>query len=1145
MAHVTIPDQDSYVTYSSQTGTGPFTVPFAVFEKADLTVLVAGVDIGQAGFSYTATSSTTGGYQTGTITLATSIVSKDVTIYRRINPKRTTDLGVGPQNRDALNSAFDRIHAQLQDNQRDLDRSYKGDFGTALDEDVADAVQAVAAIASDVELVADIDAEVVIVADAIEDVETVAAAIGGVTDLAVAVTAAEAAQAAAEAARDLAQTHKTAAQLAETNAETAETNAETAETAAELARAGAEAARDAALYGKGVFPSTAAGIGFGVASYASLVGGSGGTNGTFDLAFSGGTGSGAAGRFTVAGGALVSITLTAPGSYTVVPSFSFAASSGLTGASATAVLGRNADVGEYFSVPDTADPMRMTLYRVDSGPAATAIMNFYSAEAMDDIVYDLVCEPVRAAFDQAGDLRALWLHKGPVTPYSGSASIITAWESLDAGAKSLGLYGTLFSGADPRPIINADRGMYFNAEAGLQISDGILANTNKCAIMFCFDMDPANHVDFVDKATMDADAGSHLNGTIARVTSDVNTTYTPDFDLLLGGDYTNDVTVNGYWSRNFAGWATSAGTNPIFLWSLTGTGGSYIRAGINRLGQLRIDTYAGSGSPYAVRTIYNPVMGVAGPQLAMLTRDATHLRLWLNGVEVMAVEAPFANITDFTTLYINGNARLANAALPVLGWRHYLKAWGAVSDWTWTELRQAHDALAHYCGTPRLDIPEQAWGVMHAGQSWWQGSTTISDLWTGAGGWDGAVDRVNATRSGEHISITREFLPHVFSTRDQDNNDDIGPLAVALNGFGNMETGNSHAPSNNNLAFGMFKHLLNDDAAPHVDWTIASAGAGGNTLANLSSETSPAPLVQALKSKASSAITYYEELLQAVVNARDFHAARGQRYSVKAFLWQQGHSDVLNASYVTDFLAYYDKLNAAVKRITGQSDDVACFMPQINYSSDGTSNGWLAIDQRILDIVDGRGTRPIYCLGPVYQITSFIHSYPGGYRWQGELFGKVMKRVLFDGVDWQPVRPHTFTRGANYVDIDFYVPSGSLQFVDTNENNIAARVNVGGVDTYGFEFTDTSGGGVVITSVTIQDANTVRINLSGAPAATDVVKYVGATCRYGNLCDQDAEVAYYRDQDWGAAFTSGSPTYAEDSLYDLRNWACAFSQVLT
>ena len=66
--------------------------------------------------------------------------------------------------------------------------------------------------------------------------------------------------------------------------------------------------------------------------------GSGGANGAFDLAFVGGTGSGAAGTFTVEAGKLTSITITNPGAYTVAPTLSFAASTGLTGATATVTL---------------------------------------------------------------------------------------------------------------------------------------------------------------------------------------------------------------------------------------------------------------------------------------------------------------------------------------------------------------------------------------------------------------------------------------------------------------------------------------------------------------------------------------------------------------------------------------------------------------------------------------------------------------------------------------------------------------------------------------------------------------------------------------------------------------------------------------
>ena len=141
--------------------------------------------------------------------------------------------------------------------------------------------------------------------------------------------------------------------------------------------------RNSGIHSKGVFLDTATALGEGVAGYASLVGGSSGTNGTFDLSFTGGTGSGAAGVFTVEGGALTEIIIIAPGSYTVAPTFDFSASSGLSGASATCVLGANVSVGEYFFTPSSADNELLIMYRVDAGPVATEIQTTYNSEIVD------------------------------------------------------------------------------------------------------------------------------------------------------------------------------------------------------------------------------------------------------------------------------------------------------------------------------------------------------------------------------------------------------------------------------------------------------------------------------------------------------------------------------------------------------------------------------------------------------------------------------------------------------------------------------------------------------------------------------------------------------------------------------------------
>lgn len=118
------------------------------------------------------------------------------------------------------------------------------------------------------------------------------------------------------------------------------------------------------------YASTSDALSNGVVGVASLVGGSGGTNGTFPLGSSGGGGTGLAGRFVVAGGALASITITNPGvNYTSAPTLSFTASSGLTGASATAVIGQREPAGKFFGVYVSAPNAAYDVYENVGGSA--------------------------------------------------------------------------------------------------------------------------------------------------------------------------------------------------------------------------------------------------------------------------------------------------------------------------------------------------------------------------------------------------------------------------------------------------------------------------------------------------------------------------------------------------------------------------------------------------------------------------------------------------------------------------------------------------------------------------------------------------------------------------------------------------------
>ena len=94
--------------------------------------------------------------------------------------------------------------------------------------------------------------------------------------------------------------------------------------------------------GSGYFNTPTITITSGITGTTSIVGGSGYTNGTFNLDISGGGGSGCTGTFTIAGNILSSISITNAGTgYTSAPTLSFDNAGG-TGASATATLGTGA-----------------------------------------------------------------------------------------------------------------------------------------------------------------------------------------------------------------------------------------------------------------------------------------------------------------------------------------------------------------------------------------------------------------------------------------------------------------------------------------------------------------------------------------------------------------------------------------------------------------------------------------------------------------------------------------------------------------------------------------------------------------------------------------------------------------------------------
>lgn len=162
----------------------------------------------------------------------------------------------------------------------------------------------------------------------------------------------------------------------------------------------------------------------GLTGHGAITAGTGGTAGTFALAFSGGTGSGAAGTFTVASGGVTAITITAPGRYSVVPTAVFTASSGLSGAASTLTLGNYANpvVSALLSVaaqlrahviaegPSTTDADAIT-YRGDWGSRRVYIVDpkVKATDATGAIVSKPVSPFVAGLMAKVDDTEGFWV----------------------------------------------------------------------------------------------------------------------------------------------------------------------------------------------------------------------------------------------------------------------------------------------------------------------------------------------------------------------------------------------------------------------------------------------------------------------------------------------------------------------------------------------------------------------------------------------------------------------------------------------------------------------------------------------------------------------------------------------------------------
>ncbi len=139
MARLSIPDEQTFATFTVTTSTTVFPITFSLFAKADLSVIANGTVLAQSAFSFTGTLLDGGGYDGGTVTLNTAVTTGTVIIRRDVTPARTTNFAPAASTPvGAVDLALNRLTANMQDVRRDAARALKMPLGSTPEDVVGD-----------------------------------------------------------------------------------------------------------------------------------------------------------------------------------------------------------------------------------------------------------------------------------------------------------------------------------------------------------------------------------------------------------------------------------------------------------------------------------------------------------------------------------------------------------------------------------------------------------------------------------------------------------------------------------------------------------------------------------------------------------------------------------------------------------------------------------------------------------------------------------------------------------------------------------------------------------------------------------------------------------------------------------------------
>jgi hypothetical protein len=305
----------------------------------------------------------------------------------------------------------------------------------------------------------------------------------------------------------------------------------------------------------------------------------------------------------------------------------------------------------------------------------------------------------------------------------------------------------------------------------------------------------------------------------------------------------------------------------------------------------------------------------------------------------------------------------------------------------------------------------------------------------------------------------------------------------------------------------------------------SACGVGGRDLAKLLPGAEPA---------------LFDRFRACVRTARTAAAAQGWRYRLAAVLFLQGESDVAGFG-ASDRAAYAGLLH---RLIDGACREAASFQPDapwvLFYQTGGAyAHDAMGVPQAQLDVALGRTRATMAAPDYPYPCNEHGHLDGNGYRWLGQQFGKVLHRILSEGISWRPLHPLAANWDGAAVRVRFHVPVPplvwGLPFVGFARREIAGR---------GFGLIDAVGE-MPLADVALDGPDAVRLVPARPPVRGVLTVRYADRPRLGRGCLHDSDTTPCSDvfvgHAPGARYAPADAAVLGGRPYSLANWCVGFT----